>query len=194
MAKKLAYSCRVLIIIIVCFFSLAKPGYAAGCMPQPPLVGCIVPTYNITCPITSGKPSTLCCTSNADCTTAQKSAQVVAILSGPCLGVDPKFQAACVSCATNNQTYTALGCVDNNPSGFVQWILKNIIGLAGGIAFLLILYGGFQVLTSGGNPEKLNEGKDIIIAAMTGILLIVFSVVLLKIIGLDILQIPGFGT
>lgn len=87
--------------------------------------------------------------------------------------------------------WTALGCISTTPSGFIEWLLKNIIGIAGGIAFLLILYGGFQVLTSGGDPEKLNNGKDIIVSAIAGLLMIIFSVLLLKIIGVDILQIPG---
>ena len=67
------------------------------------------------------------------------------------------------------------------------------MGLAGGIAFLLILFGGFQILTSAGNPEKLNEGRELVSSAVAGLLLIIFSVFLLRLIGYDILRIPGFG-
>jgi len=68
------------------------------------------------------------------------------------------------------------------------------MGVAGGIAFLMILYGGFTIMMSAGNPEKLNSGKEIITSAISGLLLIVFSAVILRIIGIDILGgFPGFG-
>ncbi|MFH0863762.1 MAG: hypothetical protein V1858_01585 [Candidatus Gottesmanbacteria bacterium] len=106
----------------------------------------------------------------------------------------PPGDTSCENCLKqDNKTYTALGCLPTDPSAFIGWFLTAAIGIAGGIAFLLIIYGGFKVLTSAGNPENLNEGKDIIIAAIAGVLMIVFSVLLLKIIGTDILKIPGFG-
>lgn len=74
---------------------------------------------------------------------------------------------------------------------FVSKLLNFGIGIAGGIAFLLIIFGGFQILTSAGNPERLNEGKELISSAITGLLMIVFSVLLLQIIGVDILEIPS---
>ncbi|MBI3380195.1 hypothetical protein HY029_05570, partial [Candidatus Gottesmanbacteria bacterium] len=49
------------------------------------------------------------------------------------------------------------------------------------------------VLTSSGNPERIQSGKDTITSALFGMLLILFSVFLLKVVGLDILRIPGFG-
>ncbi len=88
--------------------------------------------------------------------------------------------------------YTALGCISTDPQGFVSWLLGAVIGIAGGIVFLLILYGGFQILTSTGDPEKLTNGKEVIVSAIAGLLMIIFSVLLLKIIGVDILKIPGF--
>lgn len=57
----------------------------------------------------------------------------------------------------------------------------------------MILFGSFKIVTSSGNPEALNEGKEIIFAAIAGLLFIILSMVILKIIGADILQIPGFS-
>jgi len=90
-----------------------------------------------------------------------------------------------------NQMYTALGCIETTPTGFISWLLSSAIGLGGGIAFLLMIFGAFQVIISGGDPEKLNSGKEILTSAIAGLLMIIFSVVLLKIIGYDILRIPG---
>lgn len=93
------------------------------------------------------------------------------------------------------ETCTALGCVPtkiDGPQGLVAWLLEKIIGLGGGLAFLLLLYGSFQILTSTGDPEKLATGKEIIVSAVSGLLMIIFSVLLLRIIGYDILRLPGF--
>ncbi|MEK7141729.1 MAG: hypothetical protein AAB800_04290 [Patescibacteria group bacterium] len=93
---------------------------------------------------------------------------------------------------------TAIGCITadgiGGDKGIVSQIFKLGVGIAGGIAFLLILFGGFQIMTSTGNPEKLNEGKELVASAITGLLMILFSVFLLKFIGVDLLCIPGFGS
>lgn len=87
---------------------------------------------------------------------------------------------------------TAFGCIQVTGASFVNTLLNFGIGIAGGIAMLLIIFGGFQIITSAGNPERLNEGKELISSAITGLLMIVFSVFLLRIIGVDILGIPSF--
>lgn len=103
-------------------------------------------------------------------------------------------QAACSKCMFDGfHTWTAIGCVDTNPTGFFSKILGLAIGIGGGIAFLLILFGGFQILTSAGNPEQLNAGREMISAAIAGLLLIIFSVFILRLIGYNIFGIPGFG-
>lgn len=95
---------------------------------------------------------------------------------------------------TNNEINTALGCISVTGTDLVTKLLSFGIGIAGGIAMLLIIFGGFQILTSAGNPERLNGGKELISSAITGLLMIVFSTFLLKVIGVNILCIPGFGT
>ncbi|GEM_PF-1559641 len=99
-----------------------------------------------------------------------------------------------IFCSKNGKQgiLTALGCIVVEGTDFVTTLLNFGIGIAGGIAFLLIIFGGFQILTSAGNPERLNEGKELISSAITGLLMIVFSVFLLRIIGVDILGIPSF--
>ena len=88
---------------------------------------------------------------------------------------------------------TALGCIPTNPGGFIKWLFSSVLGLAGGIAFLIMAAGAFIFMTSQGNPEQINKGKDLIVAAITGLLFIIFSVFLLNLIGVEILQIPGLG-
>jgi len=90
---------------------------------------------------------------------------------------------------------TALGCIPTkDPTRFVAWILKFAIGIGGGIAILLIIFGAFQVMTSSGNPENLKKGNEMITSAIGGLIFIIFSVFLLKLIGVNILSIPGLST
>lgn len=110
---------------------------------------------------------------------------------------DPTKKAQCVSCfdptpPTPPGSWTAIGCIQTDPAEFIKTLLGFGIGIAGGIAFLLILLGGFQILTSTGNPEQLSAGKELVSSAITGLLLIIFSIFLLRLIGFTILGIPGF--
>lgn len=89
--------------------------------------------------------------------------------------------------------YTALGCFSTQSDLFVKSILSVVFGIAGGIAFLSVIAGTVTVLTSSGDPERLQKGKDMITSSLFGILLILFSVFLLRTVGFDILKIPGFG-
>ena len=87
---------------------------------------------------------------------------------------------------------TAIGCIHTNPAEFVKDMMTFIIGISGGLAFLLMILGAFQMLTSAGNPETLHAGRERLTSAVIGLLIVIFATLLLQIIGLDILQIPGF--
>ncbi len=92
----------------------------------------------------------------------------------------------------NTKLETAVGCIPvNNTTEFTTWFLKWAIGIAGGIAFLLMVIASFQIMTASGSPEKLQGGREMLTAAISGLILIIFSVFLLKLIGVEILQIPG---
>lgn len=88
---------------------------------------------------------------------------------------------------------TAIGCVPIGDSGkTISWFLGWFIGISGGIAFLLIIFSGFQIMTASGDPQKLQGGREMLTAAVSGLILIIFSVFLLDLIGVKILQLPGF--
>jgi len=101
--------------------------------------------------------------------------------------------AADLKCNGGDGINTALGCISTNvdSGGFVGSFLSLAIGLGGGIALLLILYGTFIVTTSAGIPDKLTQGKEIISSAVSGLIFIILSIVLLNLIGVKILAIPG---
>ena len=101
----------------------------------------------------------------------------------------------CKQCViTEKKSWTAIGCIDTtSPASFTSSLINLGIAIGGGIAFLLMLFGGFQVMTSAGNPDQLEAGKELVSAALAGLLMIIFSVFLLRIIGVDILGLPGFS-
>lgn len=137
----------------------------------------------------------------------------------PCNPNDSRCPSACPSvyeggqwrCGTNGVTIavpqtdihgscsqleinTALGCIPTDTlNSFVGWFLSKLIFVASGIAFLLMAFGALQILTSAGSPEKVQAGKELITSALAGLIFIILSLFLLKLIGVDILQIPGFG-
>lgn len=88
---------------------------------------------------------------------------------------------------------TAFGCLPTSISGLTRFIFSIATGIGGGIAFLLILLGGMKIVMSTGDPKKLQEGRDLVTSAVVGLLVILFSVIILRIIGINILGIPGFG-
>lgn len=87
---------------------------------------------------------------------------------------------------------TGLGCLPTSPQEFVETIFPWAIGIAGTVALLLIVVGAFTHITAAGNPEKLQKSKEIITSAIAGLIIIIFSAVLLRIIGLEIFGLPGF--
>ncbi len=95
-------------------------------------------------------------------------------------------------CDKDTGISTAIGCIHTSPQGFVKDFMTFIIGISGGLAFLMMLLGAFQMLTSSGNPETLNAGRERLTSAVIGLLIVIFAVLLLQIIGVDILKLGGF--
>lgn len=65
---------------------------------------------------------------------------------------------------------------DNGASGnFIQTvdnILGYLVGLLYFIAIIFALWGGFQILTAGGDEEKVKKGKTTLIQAVIGLIVI----------------------
>jgi len=71
---------------------------------------------------------------------------------------------------------------------YVQYIYYFLLGLSGIIALGVLIYAGFQYFTSVGNPEKINEAKDRIAAALLGLLILIGSYVILYNINPDLVS------
>ncbi len=103
-------------------------------------------------------------------------------------------QANCTTCIGGGGVWTGLGCMQGSLD---QSIGKTVfgfgIGLAGGFSLLCIIYAAFMMQSSQGNPEKLKKAQEMITSCIMGLMLIIFSVFILRLIGVNILKIPGFG-
>lgn len=101
----------------------------------------------------------------------------------------------CASCMSDGKhVWSGIGCL---PSEFTElissYIISLAVGLGGMLSFITFLYGSFLIMTSGGDAEQIILGKRRIFSALKGIMIIIFAVFILKMIGVNILGIPGFS-
>lgn len=64
--------------------------------------------------------------------------------------------------------------------GVIGGIITIFTGVAGSIALLMFTYGGFMMLTSGGNEERVSTGKKALVWATVGLAVIFFSYAFLR--------------
>ncbi|MFA6519096.1 MAG: hypothetical protein WCV93_05650 [Candidatus Shapirobacteria bacterium] len=88
---------------------------------------------------------------------------------------------------------TALGCIPVRMTHFVGWLMPYLFGVAGGIAFLKMVSGFISIATSNGDAKAVAAAQEEITAAIVGLLVVIFALFILKLIGDDILKIPGFS-
>ena len=101
-------------------------------------------------------------------------------------------QTTAVPCP-GGQCDTAIGPIDaNNAISLIGTLFRYVVSVAGVGAILLLLIGGYRMILSRGDKEKLHEARDTITSAVLGLVFIILSLVILQIIGVSILQIPGF--
>lgn len=93
---------------------------------------------------------------------------------------------------THTGVYTALGCVPTQTEPFINSLFRFSAAFGGGVTLLLMTFGALRILASAGSEQELKQGREQFAAAALGLLFIIFSVLLLQIIGIDILRIPGF--
>ena len=102
-------------------------------------------------------------------------------------------RGACESCAQGGGVYTGVVCAKTDFGVFIQDTVFSFgIGLAGIISLLCIIYAAFTMQTSSGNPEKIKKAQEMLTSCIMGLVLIIFSVFILRLIGVNILKIPGF--
>ena len=114
--------------------------------------------------------------------------------------IDPTTNAA--PTPFPGRQYTMIGCIQTNLGGFTssgavasvaQPILNIVFSLASGIAFLYLIYGGYLLITSQADPERLDHGKRVVTGAIIGLIFTLSSVLIINLLASGVLRIPGFG-
>lgn len=88
---------------------------------------------------------------------------------------------------------TGAGLIPTDPTGFIKWLFGFILGMGGGIALILIIYSGYKLMVSRGDPEKTKGAKETFTSALVGLVFLIFSMVILQVISGTLLHIPGLG-
>jgi Type IV secretion system pilin len=91
--------------------------------------------------------------------------------------------ALAVGVGTNNSCPDNQVCL-NDPLGFgndtdapqkvIGKVIQMVLGVIGSLALLMVVYGGVVWMTAAGSQEKVKKGRDILIWAIVG-LVVIFS-------------------
>jgi len=65
-------------------------------------------------------------------------------------------------------------------NSLIGTVIRAILGVVGSLALLMFVFGGLAWLTSGGNEKRVAAGKDTIIWAAIGLVIVFFSYVIVK--------------
>ncbi len=93
----------------------------------------------------------------------------------------------------DTETATDLGCIPNDPIGFVAKFYTIGLSMVGAVAVIFIIYGGYVLLMSSGKPQEIEKGKSYIFYSIAGLLLVVFGLVFVRVIAVDVFALPGFN-
>ncbi|MDP1743809.1 MAG: pilin [Candidatus Amesbacteria bacterium] len=107
---------------------------------------------------------------------------------------DPDSFEKCDDCMKEGHVWTSLGCIKAaDPYAFVGQIITWAVVLGAGLATAIIGFQGLQIVMSGDDPKKVKASQEAITAAISGLLLIVFSIMLMNILGIKVLNITNLG-
>jgi hypothetical protein len=88
----------------------------------------------------------------------------------PALSLPALVSASSLDLGLNAGNNIGLGAAD--PKVVAVNIIHIVLGFLGLIAVIMILIGGFKWMTAGGNEDQVGEAKNIIVAAVIGLLVI----------------------
>lgn len=158
------------------YFSIPKNVYSAGCKCDGNL-NVTINNCGAQTPVCGGHGV------NATCTCLDNFPTTV-----PVVGSNNNYL-----CADKESVDTALGCIPVKMDKFIAWLLPVLFSISGAIAFLLMVYGFILITTSQGDPKAVQGARETITSAITGLLISIFAIFILRLITLDILKIPGIS-
>lgn len=73
-----------------------------------------------------------------------------------------------------------LGKGVTNPTDIYGNVIYTFMGMAGSVALIMFIIGGFTWMTAGGNQEKITKGRDTLVWAVLGLVLIFASYAIIR--------------
>lgn len=68
-----------------------------------------------------------------------------------------------------------LGDSNPNPQQLIGKIINAVLGIVGSLALVMFIYGGFTWMMAGGNSEAVTKGKNVLVWATIGLIVIFTS-------------------
>jgi len=111
--------------------------------------------------------------------------------SADCNGIS--CQAKCFECEKNKGVWTGIGCLPTDIGGLVKSLFTTFTGILGALIFVCIFSNGLKIMSSRGNAEAMKKAQEGLTSCIVGFVVLALSVLFLKIVGVDILQLPGWS-
>jgi len=107
----------------------------------------------------------------------------------------PEEQKVCMECykecpLENSCSYSSLGCIQTTQDGIIIRVFQIGLGIVGALAIARFIQAALLRQTA--DPSKIQESYDIITSIIIGIVVLLGSTVILRFIGVDILQMMPF--
>ena len=116
------------------------------------------------------------CTTNADCSTGR----TCNAASGQCVTSETSDSS---SGGVVSLTNPLTGASTNlEPQVLIGKVINAALGVVGSLALVMFIYGGFTWMLAAGNAEAVKKGKDIIIWATIGLVIIFSAYALVKLV------------
>ena len=81
---------------------------------------------------------------------------------------------------SNNEVKLTNPIGKDDPAIIIGDVVKAILSISGLIALVAFVFGGVTWMTSGGNPEKIKRGRDMLVWAVIGLIIIFSSYTILR--------------
>ncbi|MDP3971077.1 MAG: hypothetical protein Q8P90_05315 [bacterium] len=85
-----------------------------------------------------------------------------------------------IAAATESLAPPFAGAEDAEPILIIGAIIQALLGIVGAATLLMFIWGGFKVLFSGGNEEKIKKGRSTLLWAAIGLAIILSSYAILQ--------------
>jgi len=106
------------------------------------------------------------------------------ISSAECCGSRQSDSTNCTPCLPNPLG----GTTGTDVNLLIGQVINAVLGIVGSLALVMFIYGGLTWMTAAGNKEKIQKGKDILIWATIGLIIIFSAYAIVKFVLVDVLQ------